>query len=246
MTCGIYKLNFVGTTKVYIGQSKHIEKRFSEHLYRLKGGVASDKLQEAYKLFGTPLLEIVLSCLPDELNAAEDEAIEIWNSVLHGFNTLNKAGDMPFPDNSGSNNGRSVYSEEQIIEVFNLLTSDSTIPFDIICTSTGVSKNVISGISTGNSHIWLKCKFPKQYTILENLRPFRKNNHKPLLGVANSSKAKGIVHPKILSPDGVVYTIDSVRGFAREHGLNQGNLHNVLSGKKNSIKGWVVFIDNTS
>ena len=35
MTCGIYKLVFNGTAKIYIGQSLNIESRYRDHVYFL-------------------------------------------------------------------------------------------------------------------------------------------------------------------------------------------------------------------
>lgn len=239
MTCGIYLLGFNNTDKVYVGQSKHIETRFAEHLYKLKIGKASVKLQEAYVLYGIPKVEIILECSEDELDTSENEAIEIFNSVLHGFNTLSLAQQMPSPNNSGELSGRSVYSNSQIEEVFWVLYNNCTINFSEISDDFNIHISTIRGISSGRAHTWLKDKYPKEYEVLMSYKGNRVRTEEHLLGIgeANSSLRKGIMY-QIVSPEGTLFNIDNVRAFAREHNLNQGNLHNVLSGRKKSIKGW--------
>ena len=45
-------------------------------------------------------------------------------------------------------------------------------------------------------------------------------------------------YPKILSPDGIEYEITHLSDFAKEHGLHQGNMSQVLNGKRKQHKGW--------
>ena len=72
MTKGIYKLEFSNTDKIYIGQSIHIETRFTTHLYELRSGSHSVKLQEAYNRYGEPTLSIIETINKDEdLDALE-------------------------------------------------------------------------------------------------------------------------------------------------------------------------------
>ncbi len=44
----------------------------------------------------------------------------------------------------------------------------------------------------------------------------------------------------LLSPQGKEFTFTNIRGFARQHGLNTGNLNQVVNGKKKSCKGWTL------
>lgn len=52
------------------------------------------------------------------------------------------------------------------------------------------------------------------------------------------------LYPKIKDPEGNIYTVDSVRGFAREHELNNTCLCAVLNGKQKQHKGWSL-VQNT-
>jgi len=236
MTCGIYKLVFPNTIKVYIGQSIDIETRYKKHLSCMTSGISALKLQNAFNTYGKPSLEILEECSIKELDSLENEIIEIYNSVLEGFNTLDCAGGLP--DNSGPNNGMSRYSEDSIVEVFDILIENKYSNFSEIIERTGVSNGVISGISAGTAHTWLKDKFPDKYSILMEQKATRKHKPKPILSEIQSSKAKGIIHPKVVSPEGEVFELDNVRAFAREHSLNQGNLHSLLVGRAKSVKGW--------
>ena len=56
---------------------------------------------------------------------------------------------------------------------------------------------------------------------------------------------KGDTYPHLrksgqLMKDGVVYNVEGVMAFAKEHGLNYRHVGNVLNGKRRSHKGWVL------
>ena len=40
------------------------------------------------------------------------------------------------------------------------------------------------------------------------------------------------------NPEGQIMEIYNLVGFCKENGLNPGNMHNVLTGRKKSCKGW--------
>lgn len=43
---------------------------------------------------------------------------------------------------------------------------------------------------------------------------------------------------ELTDPNGDIYVTDNLKAFTRQHDLNQGNLVNVINGKKKSHKGW--------
>mgnify|MGYP001407931752 CR=1 FL=1 len=56
---------------------------------------------------------------------------------------------------------------------------------------------------------------------------------------------KGAIYPDShkggrLMKDGVVYEFGCIMHFAKEHGLNNCHVGNVLNGKRRSHKGWVL------
>jgi len=228
MTCGIYKLNFANTNEVYIGQSENIESRYTIHLNHLHKETHSVKLNNAYLLFGKPELEILLDCDKDELDMLEELAISLWNSVDKGFNTSSKAsGGVSL----GENNGNSVYTNQQIIETFNMLVDTKEISFKDISSVTKVSTDTIKQISRGINHKWLAKEFPEKYKILLSLKGTRAS-------FSNSAQGIGKQYPDIISPDGIIYKITNGKAFANEHGLQQSNLYQVLKGYRKSHKGW--------
>jgi len=60
------------------------------------------------------------------------------------------------------------------------------------------------------------------------------------LGNTNSAKTHDII---LLAPDGARHgPINNLRAFACKHGLNKGNIHNVVTGKVKSCKGWILVV----
>lgn len=231
MTCGIYKLNFKGTPKVYIGKSKNIETRVYQHIKKLYDGSHTNKMMLAYKEFGIPTLDILIECAALDLNSNENEAIEIFDAVDNGFNTLRTAEDMPDgSSNFGELNGRSKYSNAQVIQAFKMLIdTDSNSSLKYISEITGISYEVIRYISKGRSHTWLGDSFPEEYEQLLKLKNTR-----------NSAKGRGILYPNITSPEGVIYTVHNTNIFAKEHNLHQSGLCEVLNGTRKTCKGWYI------
>lgn len=229
MTCGIYMLQFKGTDKVYIGQSINIEKRYKEHLTRPKTG---RKLQEAFNTYGNPTLLILLDDLtPDELNDAENESIEIFNSVDNGFNQLYLAGS--FPDNSGTANGMSKYSKEEIVEAFNLLLDNPDNSAKQLATLTTVKQQTIERIAAGSAHTWLKDLYPIKYTELLSRKGTKTFCTREKLGKPSVS---------LISPAGEIYKdIPNIAEFARKFNLVPSSLSRLASGARKSCNGWTKF-----
>jgi group I intron endonuclease len=229
MTIGIYLLKFKGTTKVYIGQSISIERRYSTHLNKLKKQTHTTKLNSAYIKYGEPLLEILVSCKVEDLDTLEDYYIDLYNSFNDGFNTVKEA--QAFPILLGENNPFAKYSNDSIINVLMCLIKYPEATIIEISEATKVHKSTVKNIHNGYSHKWLEKDYPTEYALLIN----RRANLLPI----NTSKQKGITRPDIVSPLGEVFSgITNIAQFAREHGLNQGALTSVFNHKALSHKGW--------
>lgn len=227
---GIYILRFRGTDKVYIGQSINIENRFAAHCSKLRRGIGHKKLQIAYGLYGEPQLEVLMECLEEELDTLENEAIDIFNSVDYGFNICATAGGGC--KLLGEDAGNSKYSNESIEQSFLLLVNKSGLTTPQISEITKVSKDTIYAISSGKVHLWLKDKYPIEYSILVSNKPTSR------FGKGKTLKERGITYPKIISPEGIKYQVDNTSTFAKEHKLNNGHLVQVLKGQEKQHKGW--------
>ena len=234
MTIGIYRLVFKGTNKIYIGQSTNIERRLTQHLSTFKSRTHSKRLMCAYDLYGLPTLEIVLECAESELIDAEIEAIEIFDSITNGFNT--KPSCSGGGSCEGSDNANSLYSEEQVVTVMRLLIGSTDLTQKEISTQLNVGLSFVEHVSAGNTGKWLKDKYPEEYERLQSLKNNRDTRGK--LSKAGSAKSRGIIYPQIIDPEGNKFTVDNIRKFGRDHSLNNGDLCQVLNGRKKSVKGW--------
>jgi hypothetical protein len=231
MTVGIYKLSFNGTDRVYIGQSNNIELRYNIHRTTLNCGKGTKKLQEAYNSFGMPDIEILVECSIEELDANEISAIEIFDSVKNGFNTREVATHRS--NLYGDLAGNSKYTNAQIEEVFMYLV-DNILTHREIIEITGVSKGVVSDISCGNTHMWLADVYPEKYKKLMELKGTNRRRNKM------TAKSRNKYYPQVVSPQGIFYTVESLRGFCREHNLNHGSFGEMLRGHKPNCSGWKI------
>ena len=229
MVCGIYKLAFNGTDKVYIGQSNNIDHRYKQHITKLVNNEASKILQEAYNTFGTPTLEIILECVENELDDSETEAISIYDSVTNGFNTLSNAKDIPRL--TGDKHGRSLYSNELIVLAMLSIISNPTIMLSKISNMVGISVENLYLIANGTNHRWLYSEYPEEYNKMIQLNGTRRSS-------SQSASNRGVIYPKVRSPEGLEYYIENIKAFAREHNLDDGHLGKVLHNKAKSHKGW--------
>jgi group I intron endonuclease len=222
MTIGIYKLNFKNTDKVYIGQSLSIESRIIHHISILRAGQATPKLQKAWNNYGLIGYDILIECEPDELNKYETETISIFDSVKNGFNTLSDSGN---PILHGENNPNANYENEKYKEILRFLVQRSpSLNKRQISNLTGVSIFIVRHIAALESHTWLKKELPIEYAELEKIK--------------NNPYYRGTEYPKIKSPNGEIFSVVHITNFAKEHGLLQPKLSEVLRGNRKHHKGW--------
>lgn len=226
MTIGIYKLSFNGTDKVYIGQSGNCELRYIQHKNKLKNNRATKKLQEAYNMYGIPEFTLLQSCSILELDELEIEYILKYNSFKNGFNSTE--GGNTTPSLKGVDNPNAKYTIEDYWNVLYFLGIRGY-SWKQIEEETGVSIYVISHISSGESHNWLADKFPEEYEKVEEIR----NS-----GGRNYAFMQGIKYPKIISPEGIEYEVQHCTNFAKQHGLLQPKLTEVLKGTRKIHRGW--------
>jgi len=223
MSIGIYKLVFDGTTKIYIGQSINIEARFKDHLNTLKSGRGICKLQDAYNLYGKPSLQIIEECKVNELNSKEINYIELYNSLIDGYNSIPGGNSY-----CGENNSNSKYSNEDYFMVLWYLIQIPTYTHEEISSILNVSLWIIRQISRGESHEWLKELYPKEYNSMLAIHADGRRS--------NLNLGKNI--PIIISPEGIEHEVPNVFQFAKRFGLNQPGLHKLISGDRHQYKGW--------
>lgn len=90
MTIGIYKIFNTKNKKVYIGSSKHIEKRWKEHIHRLENNAHhSSKLQKSYDKVQDKSVfkfEIIEELSEDQLKEREQHYIDLFDAFNAGYN----------------------------------------------------------------------------------------------------------------------------------------------------------------
>lgn len=231
MTTGIYKLSFIGTTQVYIGQALDINRRFRTHTRLLQKGMGSKKLQEAYTSFGLPSVETLIECSRQELNKLEEEAIEIFDSVTNGFNTFSYYNGIH--NTFGENSSNSNYTNNEYITAF-LLLVDYNLTRVEVSEILDMSPAVVTTIDKCDNHCWLKDLYPDKYQILldKKVRYSHTTN--------NTAQQRGIIYPKVRDPDGNLHEITSLRGFARKHNMHSSNLDQLVHGTIQSLHGWTL------
>lgn len=232
MTQGIYSLSWNTIDKLYIGQSIDIERRYRDHLSKLRRGVHAKKLQQAFDTYGIPQLTILFEENdPLRLDSLELEAIDLFDSVNTGFNTnTDVSGGCNL---TGESAGNACYTNIQIEKQFHLLVDRQDLRALDISQMTGVDKSTIDAIQCFKVHLWLETKFPEKYAILRN-----KAINTSRFGKGKTLKERGIQYPPIVQPTGTEYIVENTQQFAKDHKLNNAHLVQVLRGKEKQHKGW--------
>ena len=223
--CGIYCIYFSERPdEFYIGRSTNLTVRLQDHKSALvRNKHINSKLQNYYNKFGMPNFEILEYAAPEKLKELEEFYIKEFNSFSSGLNLTNGG------ENGGYGEGvpAAKYTEKEYSQVLEYL-ANSDLTYSKISSITGVSVNTIKHISSGVTHGYLANLRPDLYSLVVEKRNTRDN----------SAKRKGIEYPKLISPDGVVFTIDNIHQFCKEHNLQPQNLHKVLTKQRKSHKGW--------
>lgn len=158
MTIGIYALYWEKPDLVYIGQSVDIEDRFSSHKRLMESNKHYNfKVQETYNKYGLPTLNILEKSDVTILNELEILYINEFDAINTGLNLTIGGKSL-----QGEVHPQSVYKNAQIEQAFLLLVERKHSQKQI-SEITGVGIDVISSLSIGRRHLWLKDKYPEKY-----------------------------------------------------------------------------------
>ena len=232
MTIGIYMLTFEGIEEwPYVGQSQNIEDRYIAHKSSIKLGKSNFKLLEAFNISNSiyPKLTILEECLStDNLDEKELHWIRKLDSINNGLNLTDKIINKAY----GEGNFNSKFSNKVISDAFLFICNNLHLSNKQLSIATNTSVSVVTGIIDGHIHLWLKDVFPDKYHALIN-RDIKR---------VNCAKKQGIIYPQVISPEGVIYTVDNLSEFAREHDLNKSSFHQVLTRKRKTCNKWKLYI----
>lgn len=139
---GIYKIENLINHKIYIGQSIHIERRWSEHCFPSTKSIISAAIKKYGKEnFSFQILE---ECFPEELDEKEIFYINKFNCIApNGYNIKDYV-----------DNGETVYSHYDK-ETFLQIVSDiknSSISFQEISEKYDITKRLVYYINKGEIH----------------------------------------------------------------------------------------------
>lgn len=228
MSCGIYKIYFEDGS-FYIGCSINIEKRILDHKSALnRNAHKNDKLQSQFNKYKVLNYVILGTCEIDQIYLKEQQYIRDMNAT-HSLNiSLGGRGTLP-----GELHPSSKTSNLQAVQIVEMLAYTFKAHSDI-AKELGVSIDTVHNISKGATHSWVSEEYPEAYADMLVKKGTRNGTH-------NTAEARGIVLPKVISPEGEVYSISSIRGFSREHGLEYSSLNKLLHGKQKTTKGWKIY-----
>lgn len=171
MVCGVYKLNFNGTDKVYVGQSVNCKARLSRHIREMKASTNSVKLNNAFTKFGTPTMTILEVVSPSELNILEDRYIQELECVSSGFNSAKHPGGGCCL--SGDSHPNAQYSNEEILSIVKYILDNPSYTLLKISTEIGISNSIISHILRLDRHTWIEKEHPELWEELRSLKVYK-------------------------------------------------------------------------
>lgn len=156
MSCGIYKITNKINGKSYIGQSIHIEDRWTDEKYASKdknNTCYNSTLSKAFRKYGIENFnfEILEECEKQELSEREIYYIALYDTYNLGYNETSGG--------AGTPNISFKLSTNDVLEIYNLLIN-SEISQKEIAKQFNVGEDVISTINHGKSRRQIGYNYP--------------------------------------------------------------------------------------
>lgn len=199
MVCGVYKLKFNGSDKVYVGQSVNCASRLTRHIREMVQGTNSKKLNDAFNTFGIPIMEVLEEVSLNKLNEVEDNYIQKLNCVANGFNTAEHAGGGC--SLSGEQHPLALYSNEEIICILKYILNNPSSTFKDISTILNVSNSVIAHIFRQDRHIWIKEAYPELWEELTYLKKYKSRGEAKGVSIHKNTDILDVFNILIECPD---------------------------------------------
>ena len=240
MTCGIYKLMFKGTNKVYIGQSTNIDRRYKEHLANFITKKCNNKLLKAYDDYGVPNYEVLEECTEELLEELEIKYTQAYNCIEEGLNVC-LGSPIGTATGSGVGHSKAKYSKEAILRALEALKSPSNL-LPEVSIRYDVSTRVLQSIFYRQRHAWVDIEYPQ--LIDEVLKANRIRLSK---SVSDSYAYREPINPKrtptIVSPAGEVILVSgTMQQFCITNNLNASSMSRVVCGTQKEHRGWTKYI----
>lgn len=230
MGVGIYLITCKPTGKVYVGQSKNIKVRKSQHLSKLIAGQHYNSyFQNAFNKYGRDnfSFRVLENCKDEILTEREEFWINFYNSnkAEYGFNlkgVMDSPSSLEHKEACGIATRKRNVDKHGLWTIFNLQTGE-------------VIESEIKYEHVGQNKTY---NYKKHYLALRDwtLQEFKThyekyNNYQQLNTEANKIYAKNLT-------TGEVKEFPSVCRGAKELGIHEGLVRNVVLGRKLSTNGY--------
>lgn len=234
---GIYLISCASSSKVYVGSSRAIRTRFRTHRNLLaQGNHFNVHLQRAWDAYGHDAFEFTLieEVSIDQLLIREQFWIDTYRSadVRYGYNISQQAG-APMAGRRHSDKTRKAFSETRRGVNNANYRGPST-----ICIKCGA---LFLAHSKRRKYCSLQCYHADPDRMTSEIRAKYgagsrgKKRSAESLARAFAKRARWFV---VTDPSGIEYRIQGLAAFCREHELDQGSMSAVVSGRRQSHKGW--------
>jgi group I intron endonuclease len=234
MTIGIY---FIEVNDLYyIGQSIDIERRLTTHTRLLDTNKHyNSKLQNAFNKYGIGQKDILQICASNELDSLEEYFIKEFDSVNSGYNILVGGSTIV---GRGCDHPKSKYTKEQMVSCL-IALSDYTKRLAEISDEVGISVVNIAHITAGETHLWLREEYPKEYNDMLQARELRRVNsakNKDYFNKVEQFKVKNINTNEILE-------VSNIREFSRKYKVDPGDMSRLRRGIAKRTGSWTLYKD---
>ena len=228
MKIAIYKLENTSNNWCYIGSSINFEERKRRHLKDLRKNVHhSIVLQKDYNTYGEKVFDFsIIETVNEEYRDISEEWYIISN-IPNIYNTRLVPFELSKISREVQSDNVRTWELDELKLVLQLLIYSNK-PLKEILNDTSISESIF------------------QHTIIKRNR----NQHiidsdTERLIQKYKSKRKGNKIMKgvfFKSPDGIVYEVtNGMNNFAKEYGLNAGNLSSIKNKNRKSHKGWTLY-----
>lgn len=220
MTMGVYAVVNTESSKVYVGSTVNLEKRWSQHRTALRRGVHHNPhLQAAWEYYGATAFEYgILEYLedPEELYLAEQFWVDIYQEENAGLYNTATIGPAPML-------GRSHTSEtKRKMGWARRNVSEET-------------RRRLARASTGNTRALGYKHTDEARRRMSRMRKPLSKEHRCQLSKAHGKPYLAFIHRETgeIIPAGV-----NLKALCQRRGLTHQNMHSVKVGKRRHCKGW--------
>ena len=158
---GIYRITNLTNGKSYVGQSVHIERRWTEHCLPSANSLIAKAIQKYGKEQFT--FQVIEECMPEQLDEKEEYYISHYNTVVpNGYNVMDWV------------DGHATYfniDKEVLENLFNDI-QNSEMSFDTIGEKYDLSRRTIIRINQGHTHFCKEKDYPLRKKKPEELNKY--------------------------------------------------------------------------